>query len=467
MSLVPISTPIIYTSKAIDAIQSGWISNHGQYIQEATEKLKAILKVKHIILMANGTCATHCLLLALKFKHPEIKKIYLPSRCYIAPWNMARLEYSDLEAVPIDPKTMNMMDFDYEPGSAVMVVHNLGNIINVPALQRKHPRVVFIEDNCEGLFGKYEGRWSGTASLASSVSFYGNKLITTGEGGAFMTNDDAVYEYIKKAYSQGQTESRYIHDTPAFNYRMSNIQAAFLSDHLDHLYEIVGPKKKALAFYDRFLSDLNILYKSDPSTEPAPWMLGVHTGETADFFATKGIDTRPFFYLINRHTHFADIPVKEDNLNITVFGMEQPSFVTCIIIEWLMAQKGLKIVDARHHLDKLKSISDPHFRYFETRDETAFVNHRITVALEKDENFIGYGHLDVTDRVWLGIYIVPEFRGNKIGTLLLRWLMMGGIALGQPIYITVDHTNPALGWYERNHFVSIGATEKYVMMTYS
>ena len=68
-----------YTKSAIDAIESGWISNHGKYIGLATEKLKEIMKCKHAILMANGTCATHCLFIALKHAHPTITKIYVPN----------------------------------------------------------------------------------------------------------------------------------------------------------------------------------------------------------------------------------------------------------------------------------------------------------------------------------------------------------------------------------------------------
>ena len=81
-----------------------------------------------------------------------------------------------------------------------MLVHNLGGIIDVDRIKKIRPDIILMEDNCEGLFGKYHNVFTGTSKniLSASVSFYGNKTITTGEGGAFMTHDKEVYEYIKR-----------------------------------------------------------------------------------------------------------------------------------------------------------------------------------------------------------------------------------------------------------------------------
>ena len=76
-----------YKKSAIKAIETGWISNHGEFIKKSTQKIKEIINVKHAILMANGTCSTHCLFLALKLKYPNISKIYVPNNCYVAAWN--------------------------------------------------------------------------------------------------------------------------------------------------------------------------------------------------------------------------------------------------------------------------------------------------------------------------------------------------------------------------------------------
>ena len=214
--MIPIYKPLLskYKKSAIEAIESEWISNHGIYTELASQKLRDILGIKYCILMNNGTAATHCIYLALKYKYPDVKKIYVPNNVFIAVWNCGLVVYdaSIFEVVKTDPKTLNMDTSEeyiqsLDKGAAVVVVHNLGNVVNIPRLKKLRPDLIFIEDNCEGMFGKYEGVYTGSCkgTLASSVSFYGNKTLTTGEGGAFFTNDLDIYKYIKSVHNHGMT----------------------------------------------------------------------------------------------------------------------------------------------------------------------------------------------------------------------------------------------------------------------
>ena len=322
-----------YSESAINAIKSGWISNHGEYVKKSTDKFKEYLNVKHIILMANGTCATHALFLALKYKYPNINKIYVSNNCYVAAWNALIMEYNEtiIDVMKMDIDTWNInTEENYikslDIGAAVLIVHNLGNIVNVPRLKKIRPDLIFIEDNCEGLFGIYDGVKSGTSdsSLCSSVSFYGNKIITTGEGGAFMTNDTDVYNYILKAYSQGLSATRYLHDTHAYNYRMTNVQAAFLYDQSNDVDNILANKKKIFDNYEKLLEPLITtnrikLFKKEDNTENSNWIFSLRIvdnflsiDETFDFFKNKGIDTRPFFYPINHHNHLKNIKFNDN-----------------------------------------------------------------------------------------------------------------------------------------------------------
>ena len=352
-----------YTDSALDAIKSGWISNHGEYVKKATELLKNYLGVKHVILMANGTCATHALFLSLKYKHPNINKIYVPNNCYVAAWNALLMEYEEkvMEVMKMDIDTWNInTNEDYintlDNGAAVLIVHNLGNVINVPRLKNMRPDLIFVEDNCEGLFGKYENIHSGTStsSLCTSVSFYGNKIITTGEGGAFFTNDTEIYNYIFKVYSQGLSSTRYLHDVHAYNYRMTNVQAAFLYDQLNSIEKILSNKKRIFDYYESLLVPLIAnnrvkLFKKEDNTENAHWIYSVRIvdnplsiDETFNFFKDKGIDTRPFFYPINKHGHLKNIQfddyvsyrLNSDVLMIpsspTITNEEQEYVVDCI-----------------------------------------------------------------------------------------------------------------------------------------
>ena len=110
--MIPIYKPFLdkYKHSAISAIQSEWISNYGMYVDLASEELKKYLNIPYCILMNNGTSATHALFKALKFKHPEIKKLYVPNNVFIAPYNCALMEYdsTQLEVMKINPDTFNI-----------------------------------------------------------------------------------------------------------------------------------------------------------------------------------------------------------------------------------------------------------------------------------------------------------------------------------------------------------------------
>jgi dTDP-4-amino-4,6-dideoxygalactose transaminase len=115
-------------------------------------------------------------------------------------YNIEQLEVMKMSLDTWNIETNENYIESLDKNAAVLIVHNLGNIINVPRLKKIRPDIIFVEDNCEGLFGKYNEIYSGTSSdsLCSSISFYGNKIITTGEGGAFLTNHQDIYEHIKK-----------------------------------------------------------------------------------------------------------------------------------------------------------------------------------------------------------------------------------------------------------------------------
>ncbi len=326
--MLPIYQPYLPASclkYAHDALDSTWISSQGVYIDKAKERLKQLVGAKYVILVNNGTCATHMLALGLKFKYPKLKKIIVPNNVYVAAWNSFLFSGGfDFEVIDADPKTWNI-DHSKINGSgkdtAFLAVHNLGNIINIPELQRKHPDLLIVEDNCEGLFGKHEGKFSGTSSLMSSVSFFGNKTITSGEGGAVFTGDDELFEYLNSVRGQGQSSVRYVHDKLGYNYRMTNIQAALLYGQLEIANEIRDRKAEVFDLYKKELSEMpEISFQlQEEGTEHAQWMFAIRLN-TFDlnkkrllelFLFENNIETRPMFYSINHHTHLHDM--KSDN----------------------------------------------------------------------------------------------------------------------------------------------------------
>jgi perosamine synthetase len=332
--VIPIYKPFFnvknlsYAHKAID---SGWVSSQGEFLDYSKNELKKIFGDSKVILTNNGTTATHLLSIALKYKYPNIKKIIVPNNVYVAAWNSFLFE-KNYELIPID-SDLTTWNFDVseiervmDTDTAILVVHNIGNVVNVPMLKRKFPNTVIMEDNCEGFLGKYEGSYTGTKSFASSVSFFGNKTLTSGEGGAFITSDDDVFEYINVVKNQGQSDKKFIHNILGYNYRMTNIQAALLYGQLKDLDEIINRKQKIFDLYKKELSNIEGIsfQKEELDTEHSNWMFGVRfenfttnkKKEIELFLFESSIDTRPMFYDINSHDYLSHIKCKTDNSKI-------------------------------------------------------------------------------------------------------------------------------------------------------
>lgn len=322
--MIPIYKPYLppnSLSMAHDALNSTWLSSYGKYIVMAQEKLQELLGVSYVLLLNNGTSACH--LVAKSLHHTKKapsgkKKIIVPNNVYVAAWN-AFLFDGDYELIPVDADlntwNIDLQKLDYAikmfSDADVLIVHNIGNIINVSELQTKYPNVNFVEDNCEGLFGKYNNQFSGTASFASAISFFGNKNITSGEGGAFLTNDQEAYDYAKLIHGQGQSAKRFVHSELGYNYRMTNIQAAILCGQLDLLPEILDRKYNNFYLYRQAFSNREDVQTQfiETNTEHANWMFGIriHNNQSYEmaelYFNSYGIEIRPMFYSIFSHGH--------------------------------------------------------------------------------------------------------------------------------------------------------------------
>lgn len=315
--MIPVYKPF-FTKKSLryahDALDSTWVSSQGKYIDLATEKLKEILNVKNLLLVNNGTSATHLVAKALHKKYPQIKNIIAPNNVYVAAWNSFLFDKNyKIKTIDANLETWNIDEskIKNKKDHALLVVHNLGNIINVPNLKEKYPDLVYVEDNCEGLFGKYNNKYSGTESFASSISFFGNKNITSGEGGAVIINDDDIFQYIKCVHGQGQSSTRFIHSELGYNYRITNIQAAILLGQLEILDEILEKKKNLFFKYKKELSNINniMLQEESENTFHSNWMFGIRIAgnysyeKVESFFKSKNIEIRPMFYPASTHHH--------------------------------------------------------------------------------------------------------------------------------------------------------------------
>ena len=329
--MIPVYKPYLppeVLTHAHAALDSTWISSKGKYIPLIEQQLSSMhsnedVRINNALVCCNGTAATHLLSRMLKKGFPKINKLIVPNNVYVAAWNAFLYDgFFELEAVDADLDTWNwdteklydLLGKSNLEETALLAVHNIGNIVNVPQIQKDWKGLVIVEDNCEGFLGKYGHCYSGTLSFASSMSFFGNKTATSGEGGAIVVPD--LYKgYIYKLRSQGQSDERFVHDEFGYNYRMTNVQAAILHGQLLNINTIIQKKSYVFDMYKELLKDIDEIafQKSDPDTKHANWMFGIRfkggTGyqNAEKFFNNNYIDVRPMFYPVHAHKHLEHI----------------------------------------------------------------------------------------------------------------------------------------------------------------
>lgn len=302
-------------------LDSGWFSSGHGYYPLVIEKMQEMFGYKHVLLTSSGTTANHLMAKCCIKKFKSVTVI-VPNNVYVAAWNPFLYDKKyHLFYYDADLDTWNVkMDADIADGHQYicLAVHNLGNPVNVPLLKSQYPDIIFIEDNCEGFGGKYKTKWTGLESIYSTLSFYANKLITSGEGGAFVTNDEESYEYAKMLHGQGQSEERYIHNHLGYNYRMTSIQAALLYGQLMEFDNLRDRKKEIFFKYTKKLFDIPEVktQQTFPNCEHAYWMYAIRiVGSPGykvaeEFFGNAGIEIRPMFYPITYHHHLRNTPGK-------------------------------------------------------------------------------------------------------------------------------------------------------------
>lgn len=321
--MIPIYKPFLSKSSlkyAHDVLDKGYISSgFGQHKKLVEERLKELVGCKYVFLVNNGTCAMHLVYRCMKTFY-KAEQLFIPNNIYIAAINPFFYDNTKIEVTVLNTN-QDTWNAEYEnlqiglgDGCILLVVHNIGNVVNVLKLKKKYPHSLVIEDNCEGFLGKYEGEPTGSKSICSAVSFFVNKQITSGEGGAFCTNNKDLYNYAVKIGNQGMSKKWWIFDALGYNYRITNIQAALLYGQFDMLLEIRERKRIVFESYKYLLKHERIIFQSsDVDTESANWMVGIRIlgnksyVKIERFFKGKGIETRPLFYPLSCHSHLKNL----------------------------------------------------------------------------------------------------------------------------------------------------------------
>jgi len=297
----------------MDCLDSTWISSKGKYVGQFEAMFGAWLGVQHAITVSNGTVALHVALAALGIGPGD--EVLVPTLTYIASANAVK--YTGADVVFVDSERaywqIDIEDAERKITSrtkAIMVVHLYGQATDmdaVMALAKKYSLYV-IEDCAEAIGTRFDGKHVGTIGDIGSFSFFGNKTITTGEGGMVVTNNAELDRKIRHLRSQGvSSEREYWHDAIGFNYRMTNLAAAIGCAQMESVDDLIAKKRQIAEWYRQGLAGLPLqVHSTHPRTLHSYWMVSILVDDAGDRDALRdalradGIETRPVFYPVHQ-----------------------------------------------------------------------------------------------------------------------------------------------------------------------
>ena len=292
----------------LDCLDTGWISSKGKYIGLFEKKCAEYIGVKHALAVSNGTTALHLAMLALGIKAGD--EVIVPTLTYVASVNAIAYVGATPVFCECDAKTWQLDPADVETRitpktRAIMVVHLYGQPAPMPeimALAKRHNLLV-IEDAAEALGSRIGDRHMGTYGHISTFSFYGNKTLTTGEGGLVVTGDPGLYAEMQLLKGQYVSPTRqYWHEQVGYNYRMTNIQAAIGLGQFEDLDWVIQRKRGIARAYMTQLAHLPLVcHEQVPGTTHNFWMCSMlverpdQRDSLMQFLKSRGIETRPLF----------------------------------------------------------------------------------------------------------------------------------------------------------------------------
>jgi perosamine synthetase len=295
----------------LDCVDTGWISSLGEYVARFERDFAHFCEVGHGVATSNGTTALHLALATLGIGPGD--EVLVPDLTFVATANAVRYTGATPILVDADPHTWTL-----DPGDArdkitrrtraIVPVHIYGHPVDmdpVLSLARAHGLRV-VEDAAEAHGARYKGRRVGGLGDLGVFSFYGNKIITTGEGGMVVTDDPALAERARFLRDHAMDpQRRYYHPEIGFNYRMTNIQAAIGCAQLEQAEAILERRKTIAATYEAELAGIPGLGRppAAPWAENVYWMysvliepaFGLDRDTVRERLRDRGVDSRPFF----------------------------------------------------------------------------------------------------------------------------------------------------------------------------
>jgi perosamine synthetase len=328
----------------LECLDTGWISSVGGFVGRFEQALAQATMAAHAVTVCNGTVALHLALHCLDIGPGD--EVIVPTFTYIAPVNTI----AQTGATPVFADCRRE-DWLLDPADvarrittrtkALLPVHLYGMVCDMPEMRRLADRhsLRIVEDTAEALGSTLEGQHAGTFGDIGTFSFFGNKTVTTGEGGAVITNDDALARRLRIVKGQGMSpERRYWHIEIGFNYRMTNVAAAIGLAQLERLDAILARKQEIAAIYRTLLVPMGLEFqRPSAGVRGSNWLVsvllpaGIERDRVMVDMAAEGVETRPIFYCAHKMPMYSSgagvFPVAEE---IAARGISLPSYPALI-----------------------------------------------------------------------------------------------------------------------------------------
>jgi perosamine synthetase len=317
-SFLPIFEPSLSGNERkylLEAIDTGWISSQGPFISRFEQDFAAYHGVPHAVACSNCTTALHMALLAAGVGPGD--EVLCPDLTFISPINMVLLAGAKPVLVDIEAEGFNidpaLMEAAITPCTkAIIVVHQFGHAADMDAIMAiagRH-KLVVIEDVAEAVGGRYKGRLLGTIGDMACYSLFGNKIITTGEGGMVITSNPKYDRDLRVLRDHGMTPGKkYHHEVLGFNYRLTNLQAAVGLGQLERLDDILAKRSQIASWYQTGLSNRRgVQWRPNLDYSESAFWLATMTLEREEWrdplmehLRQSGIEPRPMIFPV----HFA------------------------------------------------------------------------------------------------------------------------------------------------------------------
>jgi perosamine synthetase len=263
--MIPISNPSLTGNElryVTECLTSGWVSSVGAFVSRFESAFAEYCGTEHAVTCSNGTTALHLALLALGVKPGD--EVIVPTLTYVATANSVVYCGATPVFVDSEPDTWNMDPAQIESliterTKGIIVVHLFGHSVDMdPIVELARRRGLFVlEDAAEAPGAEYKGRRVGSIGDAATFSFFGNKIITTGEGGMVTTNDRQLAAEVRRLKNHGMDPNRkYWFETVGYNYRLTNVASAIGLGQLERMDWHLAERQKVVTWYRELLADV-------------------------------------------------------------------------------------------------------------------------------------------------------------------------------------------------------------------